>query len=131
MPNGQAFCEYIDDRLDILINAPATKFCATIKRNFIDREIHFLTHQPMHWRPKTAHWIFEHFPKSINIIHFVNSPQEKMAYLESNDLLIEDYPFFEDYSKIVLIDWPYNQNVKNPYKRISDLGDLRNIIYYM
>ena len=126
LPNGQDLCSYIDENLDVLISAPATRFCATIKKL---KEIHIISHQPDHWKPGTMYWIGKHIPNSKLIIDFVKSPQEKMAFLSNGDLIVEDYPFFEDYSKIILIEWAYNRHVNDPYARITEPEQLKKIIF--
>lgn len=126
MKTGQNFCDYIDEHLEILMTAPATRFCATIKKL---KEVHIISHQPDHWKPGTMYWLGQHFKNNRLIIDFVKSPQEKMAFLSNGDLLVEDYPKFEDYSKIILIDWPYNRHVKDPYARITEPEQLKKIIF--
>ena len=125
MPNGQGVCEYIDDHLDLLMTAPATRYCAAIKKL---KNVHFISCQPSSWRPGTAYWIYKHFPNSQVTIDFVEKPEEKMEFLDYNDFLVEDYPKFEDYSKIILIDWPYNRHVEKPALRITEPWQLKNIL---
>ena len=43
-------------------------------------------------------------------------------------LLVEDYPFFNDYSKIILIDYPYNRNVTGEVARVKNPDELRALL---
>jgi hypothetical protein len=53
-------------------------------------------------------------------ITYVDNGRDKLALLAPEDLLIEDYPLFEDYSQIILLNQPYNREVLAPYVRIYD-----------
>lgn len=57
-----------------------------------------------------------------------NGRCEKCSKPTNGHKLVEDYPHFKDYSRIILIDWPYNQNVANPFMRISDPKKLAEVI---
>lgn len=47
---------------------------------------------------------------------------------KEGDLLVEDYPFFNDYSKIILIDYPYNRNVTGEVARVKNPDELRALL---
>jgi hypothetical protein len=125
LPNGYDFCKYIDKNLDILATAPVTPYYDVIRKL---PELQIITFQPEKWKPKTIRWIDRHLADQHVSVHFVNSPAEKMQFLTNGHKLVEDYPFFKDYSKIILIDWPYNQNVAAPFMRISDPNKLAEVI---
>ena len=61
------------------------------------------------------------------ILRFVCRPEEKLEII-GDGLLMEDYPFFEDNSQIILIDRPYNIDVKNPYARVKLQSELKAIL---
>jgi hypothetical protein len=124
LPDGRCMLQAINDDLNYLITAPATPYYEVIKTL---QEINIITHPQPGWEENTTKWIYNHFPNHKVSITFVNAPEEKLLLLKPDDLLIEDYPFFTDYSQIVLIDWPYNRNVDSAVVRITEpeqLGDL-------
>ena len=90
-----------------------------------------ISSQPENWRPYTIRWLKKYFPAHKVYYQFVDSFKEKEKILRKNDniFLIDDYPYFEDYSKIVLIDHKYNRNVKNPFKRITTPEQLKELIF--
>src|SRR5574343_156371 len=117
LPNGYDFCRYIDRHLDFLATCPPTLYYDVIRRL---PHIEIVTHQPEKWKQNTIQWIEKHFETQRVTIHFVNSPMEKMQFLTNGHKIVEDYPYFKDYSRVVLIDWPCNRNVVNPFMRNSD-----------
>lgn len=123
-PDGQSFCAYIDDHLEILSDAPRTKYFDVITGN---GSIEILTHQAMHWRPNTLEWLKKNVAKDYTV-HFVNSAQEKLKYLE-HGWLVEDYPKFprEAYDRIVLIDYPYNRGI-DAFARVKKPWELETIL---
>jgi NTP pyrophosphatase (non-canonical NTP hydrolase) len=87
--------------------------------------VRFLTAQPESWRKYTSKWLEDRFP-GCSVI-YVHKPKEKLALVRSFDgLLIEDYPFFDDYKDIVLIDRPYNRKVN--CARISSIQEFLTTI---
>ena len=127
LPDGRNMCDAISANLDYLLTAPVTPYYDVIKTL---PEIHIITHPQPGWKVNTIKWIENHFDSHKLNIHMVKAPEEKMAFLGEGDLLVEDYPFFKDYSKIVLIDWPYNRCVENPFLRIREPQQLRNFLNY-
>jgi len=119
LPNGGDLMEYLHANPEILLTAPPTELFHAIK---LVKKIDIITSQPVSWRVNTAKWIHAHFPKELYDVKytFVDNADDKLKFLENDeDLLIEDYPLFKDYSKIILIDAPYNQDVKNPRVRVK------------
>lgn len=119
VPCGQTMCEYLYEHLECLVTAPKTQYCDAIAR--LD-DIHILTCQPPAWRLRTQFWIERHLPNAQ--ICFVSHFQTKLDMLRPGDILVEDYPFFPDYSQICLIDQPYNRNVSNPLFRVRNIDEL-------
>jgi hypothetical protein len=107
----------------ILLEAQPTEYL-TVARIF--EPITILTTQPRDWKPYTRWWV----RKWLNArVIFIDKPEDKLSYLQSA-FLIEDYPFFRDYSNIILIDRPYNQEtncemrIKNPKQLLELLKKL-------
>ena len=121
LPNGETVGQYIDNNLNTLITAPPTPYLDVIKQL---KQITILTNQPGPWQYRTLAWIEDHFYGNKIDVFFVKKMKDKMSYLHDGDLLVEDYPHYDNYSQIVLIDHPYNRNVKNPYLRITSPDQL-------
>lgn len=123
--NGKSIFECVADDLDILVNAPPTAYCAVMKGHYSCPEI--WTSQPDAWRANTTRWINDHIGTDCTI-HFL-SGEEKEERLRADEelLLVEDSPNFKSYDRIVLIDRPYNQKVKNAV-RIYGTKHLNNMI---
>jgi len=118
---NQDFMDYIDDHLEILEISPPTEYLKVAKEF---EPILIISNQPKSWRPYTEKWL----QKYINVAEIIwAEPGEKLIYLRAKDRLVEDYPYFKDYSQIILIDRPYNQDV--PAKiRICTPKQLRKIL---
>lgn len=112
---GKTVVETVDEDLELLVAASPTEYYKVAKQ--FD-SIVFITSQKESWRPYTDKWV-KHYFKDKAKVHYVNKPSEKMAFLNIGDYLVEDYPLFEDNSKIILIDKKYNSNVVDCYKRIK------------
>jgi hypothetical protein len=67
--------------------------------------------------------------KNINNLGIVIFDPVKLPLLKVNDLLIEDYPFFNDYSQVLVIDRLYNRDIKLQHKRIKSPSQLINELY--
>lgn len=121
--DGNIIYKIVKDNPNILWQALQTKYYPVILKHI--NHIMFLSHQPNdEWKLGTTHWLRRYF-ESFGVI-YVDTAEEKMRYAENN-FLIEDYPFFKDYSKIILIDHKYNQNV-NPFMRVKKPEELDCII---
>lgn len=105
--NGETLIKFYDRNLDMLTTAPTTEYYSTIEQ--FDENPTFITRCKESWRIPTHDWLADHFATFRCI--FVNEPEEKLHQLQEGDFLVEDYPGFSDYSQIILIDTPYNQNV--------------------
>jgi hypothetical protein len=105
--NGETLIQFYDRYLYRLRVAPVTEYYDTITQ-FTDNPT-FITRCKESWRLPTHDWLSAHFATFRCI--FVNEPEEKLNWLQEGDFLVEDYPGFSDYSQIILIDTPYNQNV--------------------
>jgi hypothetical protein len=122
--DGQTVVEYINADLKLLYTAPVTKYYPLIESFPF---VHIITCQPEHWRPYTMCWIQEHFEKNRFDVDFVLNASEKLSMLKEGDRIVEDYPLFDDYSKVILIDYPYNRNVTGAV-RVRNVDELKVVM---
>jgi len=93
--------------------------------------IHIVSHQFPSWRPYTLEWIATHLESvPVKYVTFVDHTDEKLAILKNTpgSLLIEDYPNFSSYDRIVLVDKPYNRAVTCKV-RVHDTLELSEILW--
>lgn len=82
------------------------------------------TSQPEEWKVYTKAWLRYYFGREYSLEYL--SLLEKRERLDEDKslYLVEDYPFFDNYNRILLVDKPYNQAVKTDLriKTVMDLG---------
>ncbi len=105
---GVNFYEYITSHLNVLADALPTEYYDIIKQH----NPLVLSAQPKEWRPLTLQWITKYLLTTMSGIIFVDAPNDKFKYVHPSDLLIEDCPTLKSYSNVILIDRPWNQEVK-------------------
>ncbi len=121
--DGLSFSEFFNQNLHLLLKAPATEYFSVIAN--YPGEIKIITVQPEPWRPNCIEWVNAYLGNRNPEIIFEN---DKLQLLSENDLLVEDYPLYEDYSQIILIDRPYNWDVKDPVARVKTPMQLWRIL---
>ncbi len=109
--------EIVDRNPNILLTAPVTEYFAVIKAYIRQREeqtgkmTRILTLQKPTWMINTLAWMEYYFQSEpLNII-FVKTMEEKFKHL-GDDILVDDYPGFTDYSKVLIVDRQYNRGVE-------------------
>ncbi len=112
--------------LTILETAPVTKYFSVIKEYFKDKKVEIWTCQSKEWESYTLRWIKKNFSKA-DIKILTTEQKEKLLYKTKNCFLIEDSPFFKNYSKIILIDYLYNRHV-NDSIRVKTKKDLKKVL---
>jgi hypothetical protein len=124
--NGKTIFDLVREDYSVLVDAKPTKYCDVIQRLNDGCIVEFWSAQPDDWKKHTEKWLKKYFKKFI-VKYFKH--YEKLRTLSRNKdlILVEDYPMFKDYSRIVLIDWPYNQHV-NPKIRIRSKSQLKEVI---
>ena len=123
--NGKSIFECIDENLNILTDAPPTAYLKIMKKYFSNPEI--WTNQKDSWKHPTMEWIRKHVGKEFDV-RFLSSEEKEMRLANKEDvLLIEDTPNFKHYDRVLLIDRPYNQEVKSAI-RIFGTKHLDNMI---
>jgi hypothetical protein len=114
--------ESVEEDFSVLVNSPALPYLDVLL-NFLNRGHSNLEHiilsaNPESWRKYTNQWLNEHGLKGVKRI-FTDTLEEKLDYLDApNVVLIDDYPYFVDYSNILLIDHSYNKSAR-PLVRIK------------
>ena len=118
---GRNFLEYFDENLHLLVESRPTEYYEEII--LWNDSIPIITSQPYGWRENTLIWIEKYLPKATVIFD-----SEKLHLLKEGDYIVEDYPNYNDYSKVILIDRPYNRCVRNPLLRIKKPIELRRFL---
>ena len=116
--DGLTFVEYVTKHKQLLITAPTTEYFKLVK----GKAITVITCQPLDWIPYTSEWLRNHLPKATTI--FVQHPLAKLDYTKEGCLLVEDYPFFPDNSRIVMVDRQYNRQAEGCYARVYTPAEL-------
>jgi hypothetical protein len=123
--DGKDMIDLIEENLDILEKAPPTRYIGI--REHIDH-MFILTHQHPEWQWKTKKWIEKHIGGNHSML-VVLSTIDKLHLMDLVDgVLIEDSPKFPYYDRVVLIDRPYNQEVKGEIARVKSLEELIIVI---
>jgi hypothetical protein len=117
---GKSVLQHIEENLDVLASAPVTEYFHYILEKF--PTIHILTNQSNHWKPYTWQWLNDKFGYHPFEVTYAR-PKEKLEILKDGDFLVEDFPLFEDYSKIILIHREYNKDVEAPI-RVRNIKEL-------
>lgn len=128
---GLPFIDYVTRNSEIhLVGTPETIYCAALQywvKLAGPQSFTFLTAQPESWRKYTMKWLKDRFPGSP--IWFVNKPKDKTDIVAKRDcILIEDYPFFETYDKIILVDKFYNKDVD--CERITNIREFLSVLLF-
>lgn len=124
--SGKSFWVAIKEDMSVIETSPPTKYYEVIS---LYEPIKVISCQPMDWRPYTDKWMKKYLPSSS--ITYTDNADEKLGMLGEFDVLIEDYPLFSDYSKIILIDTTYNRNVTGARMRITEPIQLDYFLYSM
>lgn len=120
LPDGSNLYQFVNKNPNILLSAPPTEYWPLL----CEKEITIFTCQPDLWVQNTLIWISIYLKNATTVIF--QKPEDKLKVLNSA-FLVEDYPFFKDYSNIILIDRPYNRNV-NCCRRVQTTQELENFL---
>lgn len=75
--------------------------------------IEIWTAQPQDWMKLTVEWIEKYITRPHTTMFFNSvKSKESILYYKDDTYLVDDYPLFDRYDKILLMDKPYNQSVK-------------------
>jgi hypothetical protein len=122
-PGHASVIDFVDNNRLLLASAPVTEYWHEIMLARDGKPITVITCSPITWIPYTRYWLAQNMPRRTKII-WCQRPEGKLELLGPHDWLVEDYPGFSDYSRIILIDRPYNRNVAAPVrvKTPAELG---------
>ena len=111
----------------ILERAEPTKFLEVVKE--LVPEVEVWTCQPLKWRPYTERWLAKNLGGKLGKVVYTGNPLEKerLLSLEGATYLVDDYPFFQNWERIILISYPYNSGAEARI-RIEDAEQLRNLL---
>jgi len=103
-----------------LTESPETPYLSVAKEFY--QEIEIWTCQSKPWRPYTEQWLDAHVGKYL--VRYLSSDEKKARLDKEKDiLLVEDYPGFKNYERILLVDYPYNKMITT--ERIYNKEQLR------
>ena len=121
--NGRSIYQIIKQNKSILeTSSPTSYLKVALRYPFIS----ILTCQPPDWILYTEKWIKKHLSSVSYDITYLSHQEEKLKVIGYN-YLIDDYPKFSSYNNIILIDKPYNRNIKVPI-RVENSNKLEKII---
>jgi hypothetical protein len=120
--NELTVVEYVTAHKKMLVEAPVSEYFTLVE----GKAITVITCQPLDWIPYTKEWLRNNLPKAKTL--FCQHPLEKMKYLREGCLIIEDYPFFPDNSRVIMVDKPYNQEAAGCYARVHGPAELAEIL---
>jgi hypothetical protein len=112
----------------VLYNAKPTKYLDIIKKYDNSNKLEIWSHQPNDWILHTVKWLRINIPNRHLDIKWY-TPKEKYENLMKNEniILVDDYPKFPNYDRILLIEQSYNKEV-DAFMRIKTIDELQNIL---
>jgi len=126
---GVDVCTFLDAHPEVLFSAPPTEYLKSVKNfyTFYGFTLYLMSYQTENWRSNTEKWLKKHLNGIKYKVTYVTNLEDKLKLLRNNDLLIEDYPNFSDYSKIIIVDRKYNRHVKGV--RVKTAKQLLNLLF--
>ena len=114
-PDGRTIWETLKEKPFIYYSAKPFPYIEVAKE--YERKngvIEFVSHQPIiPARYYTSSWLSKYF-RSFKL-NYVIDPKEKEKFIV-DDYIVEDYPFFPDYSHVILINRKYNEKTDAPMR---------------
>lgn len=128
---GKGIIDRIKEEISCLVDAPPTTYIQLVWNKIYNPEI--WTNQPKEWRKLTQFWISTYMGNGCKVRFLTPDEKEERLKKLKNTYLVEDYPYFKNYDRIILIDQPYNQHIKgtnivrayNPYHLGQILDNLK------
>jgi hypothetical protein len=88
--------------------------------NSLDKAV-FLSNQLVKWIPYTDRWLNRNVTTCYEVIYTNNN---KFEYMDlEKDFIFDDYPLFDNYNNVMLVDRKYNKDTIAPI-RIKNLEDM-------
>ena len=107
--DGEGIIDIVNRGKSVLYTAQPTEYIKVFNEYDFGMTPCIMTRQLDSWKVYTEQWINLWITQD-HYIKFVGH-ESKLIYLKEGDLLVEDYPGFEDFSQIALVDRPYNWDV--------------------
>ena len=127
--NGIPLMDYVNDNLGVLTKSPKTEYFDEV---FKQKTVSIISVQPKEWRAGTYKWIQKHFKGHEGElgVRYVDNGNEKLDIIGTYDYIVEDSPNLKNYSKVILISYPYNAHIKGAAARVESKKDLAEILKY-
>jgi hypothetical protein len=122
--DGKTVIEIVNEHPEICLYCPETKYLKIVNE-YMDK-ITVISNQLPSWMPFTNKWLNNHIKIPYEVI-YTSGPKEKLAMLKPGDYIVEDYPCFDNYSQVALINYAYNRHLDVPI-RISNTEDLERFL---
>jgi len=119
--SGLSVVKYYSKHPKLLEVAPVTEYFNYIVSRF--NPVHVITSQPESWIKHTKIWLQQHLPTG-HVIYDAH----KLQLLSEDDVLVDDYPLFADYSKVIVIDRPYNRCIQLSHQRVRNVEELATLL---
>ena len=128
--HGLGFVEYINKNLHLL-KCPEVGPYFSVLQEWLkladSSNLTFLSCQPENWQPYTEVWLEKHFPGVVYT--FTETPNDKLQIVSAaRGYLIDDYPRFESFDRVITVDCKYNKGVNNQNFRIKNRIDFLLIL---
>lgn len=114
--NGRSLNQIIDDDTRLLRIAEPFQEYLDVANSFM--EINILSAQPPAWRAWTNHWLAAHVTSCFEVT-YVDKSLDKLNVLNPGDIIIDDGPFYPEFSQVALIDRAYNRHISAPIRIAS------------
>lgn len=104
-----------EDNYRALVNSKPTDYI--MATCLYSQDIEIWTNQPEKWMPYTELWLNNYLRCYMNckVRLMTSEEKEKNLYLE-DAYIVEDYPYFKKYDRVILADRSYNQKVDCKYR---------------
>lgn len=114
--NGRSLNQVIDDDTRLLRIAEPFQEYLDVANSFMHIDI--LSAQPKPWRTWTCHWLAAYVTADFDV-KYVDKSRDKLNVLQPGDIIIDDGPFYDDFSQVALIDRAYNRHIDAPVRIAS------------
>jgi len=125
---GKLLKKYLTPRS--ILKAKSLPYIKAAKYFAFDHPLRILSCQNKKWIEPTVKWLYNHLDFANGIdINFVKANEDKISLIEKEKgFLIDDYPFFKDYSRVIVVDYAYNRKVVGEFARVKSIGQLKRVL---
>jgi len=128
--DGEKIYDLVSKDYSVLVDAKPTKYLTTVRKWLDKNSIQIWSHQPKDWIPHTEKWLQKYFGNNYTACWLTPGEKYNKLLLDKSIVLVDDYPFFPSYDRIVLIDTVYNKKTQSliRMKAPNSLLKLLNIV---